>query len=146
MIKYIIISILLFVNPILCKQGLSIFQAKIEMPSLTEIESEEYMAEESVGIATEMTQPVIIDLGKQRPKALTDLKKGDGKLWDEVLDVIEEVKEMLGAEADGKVLIPVVMLYEEKPSRRRLDLDKILFPLLEEDDDDEDDDDDDEEE
>ena len=104
------------------------------------------MAEESVGIATEMTQPVIIDLGKQRPKALTDLKKGDGKLWDEVLDVIEEVKEMLGAEADGKVLIPVVMLYEEKPRRRRLDLDKILFPLLEEDDDDDDDDDDDEEE
>jgi hypothetical protein len=103
------------------------------------------MAEESVKTLAEMTQPVIIDLGKQRRSTLKDLKKGEGELWDEVLDVIGEVKEMLGAEAEGKVLVPVVMLYQEKTSRRRLDLDRILFPLLEEEDDEDDDDDDDEE-
>lgn len=98
------------------------------------------MAEESVGISTEMTQPVIIDLGKQRYKTLKELKMGEGKLWDEVLEVAEEVKEMLGAEAEGKVLIPIIMLYQEKSGRRRFDLDKILFPLLENDDDDDEED------
>jgi hypothetical protein len=98
------------------------------------------MAEESVKVSAEMTQPVIIDLGKQKRTSLKDLKKGEGKLWDEVLDVVEEVKEMLGTEADGKVLVPVIMLYQEKSGRRRLDLDRILFPLLEDEDDDDDED------
>jgi hypothetical protein len=99
------------------------------------------MAEETTLTSVEMTQPVIIDLGRQRPRSLRDLKKGEGKLWDEVLDVAEEVKEMLGAEADGKVLIPIVMLYQQKSGR--LNLGNVIFPLL---DDDEDDDDEDDEE
>jgi len=103
------------------------------------------MAEESAKTSAEMTQPVIIDLGKQRPRALKDLKKGEGKLWDEVLYVAKEVKDMLGEEAEGKVFVPIIMLYQEKSGRRRLDLDKIIFPLLDDDDDDEDDDEDDEE-
>ena len=104
------------------------------------------MVAENVKSSTEMTQPVIIDLGKQRGRGLKDLKQGEGKLWDEVLEVAEEVKEMLGAEAEGKILVPIVMLYQEKSGRRRLDLDKILFPLLDETDDDDDDDVDDDEE
>jgi len=88
---------------------------------------------------TEMTQPVIIDLGGQKSKYIKELKDGEGKLWDEVFDVIDEVKEMLGTEAEGKVLVPVVMIYE-KTKRQGLDLDKILFPLLDRDKDDDDDD------
>ena len=84
--------------------------------------------------STEMTQPVIIDLGAQKSKALKELKAGEGELWDEVFDVIDEVKEMLGKEAEGKVLIPVIMLYEKKQTQR-LDLDKILFPLMNRDED-----------
>ena len=103
------------------------------------------MANETAATATEMTQPVIIDLGKQRSKSIKALKNGEGDLWDEVLEVAEEVKEMLGAEAEGKVLIPVIMLYQEKVGRRRLDLEKLIFPLMENVDDDEDDDDDEEE-
>jgi hypothetical protein len=103
---------------------------------------------ETTETSTEMTQPVIIDLGGQKSKYIKDLKEGQGKLWDEVFDVIDEVKDMLGKEADGKVLIPVVMLYE-KTNRERLDLNKMLFPLLDREllnlDDDDDDDDDEEE-
>ena len=98
------------------------------------------MAKETTTPLTEMTQPVIIDLGKQRSKAIKELKKGEGELWDEVLEVADEVKEMLGAEAEGKVLIPVIMVYQEKAGRRRIDLEKLIFPLLDNDDDDEDDD------
>ena len=92
--------------------------------------------------STEMTQPVIIDLGAQKSSAIKDLKAGEGELWGEVFDVIDEVKDMLGAEADGKVLIPVVMLYQKK--QRPIELDRILFPLLDRDDDDDEDDDDEE--
>jgi len=101
------------------------------------------MAEEAV-TSTEMTQPVIIDLGKQRSKSIKELKNGEGELWEEVLEVADEVKEMLGAEAEGKILIPVIMLYQEKAGRRRIDLEKLIFPLMETDDDDDDDDDDEE--
>lgn len=94
---------------------------------------------EKVEASTEMTQPVIIDLGGQKSKYIKELKEGQGKLWDEVFDVIDEVKEMLGTEADGKVLVPVVMIYQ-KTTRQGLDLDKILFPLLDRDDKDDDED------
>jgi len=86
------------------------------------------MADESAETSTEMTQPIIIDLGSQKPNNIKDLKKGKGKLWDEVLDVVEEAKQMLGDEADGKVLIPVIMIYEKKSKRPALD--KLLFPYL----------------
>lgn len=97
------------------------------------------MVKEATTTSTEMTQPVIIDLGKQRSKLIKELKNGEGELWDEVLEVADEVKEMLGAEAEGKVLIPVIMLYQEKAGRRRIDLEKLIFPLMENDDDDDDD-------
>ena len=99
------------------------------------------MVKDTTATSTEMTQPVIIDLGKQRSKLIKELKNGEGELWDEVLEVADEVKEMLGAEAEGKVLIPVIMLYQEKARRRRIDLEKLIFPLMENDDDDDDDDD-----
>jgi hypothetical protein len=103
------------------------------------------MIEETKATSTEMTQPVIIDLGRQRPRALRDLKNGEGKLWDEALDVTEEVKEMLGADAEGKVLVPIIMIYREKPGLGRLDLESILSPLLDHEDDEDDDDDEDDE-
>ena len=97
------------------------------------------MVEQTKEASTEMTQPVIIDLGKQKSKLIKELKKGEGELWDEVLEVADEVKEMLGAEAEGKVLIPVIMLYQEKAGRRRIDLEKLIFPLMDNDDDDDED-------
>ena len=98
------------------------------------------MAEEPVETSAEMTQPIIIDLGKQRSRALKKLKEGEGKLWDDVLDVIEEVKELLGTDAEGKVLVPVILIYRERSRRRRLNLDRLLPQVLVDDDEDDDDD------
>ncbi len=86
------------------------------------------MADEAAETNTEMAQPIIVDLGKQKSKKVKDLKKGKGELWDEVMDVVDEAKEMLGDDADGKVLIPVIILYEKKPKRTRLE--KMMFPLV----------------
>jgi hypothetical protein len=88
------------------------------------------MAEEAAKISTEMTQPVIIDLGKQKKRILKNLKVGKGKLWDEVFEVVEEVKDTLGADADGKVLVPIIMIYREKPKRKRSNLQRVLSSVL----------------
>ena len=84
--------------------------------------------DETVETSTDMTQPIIIDLGAQKPGNLKDLKKGEGKLWEEVLTVVDEVKDMLGENAAGKVMVPVVVIYQEKPKRKRLG--KMIFPYF----------------
>jgi hypothetical protein len=84
--------------------------------------------EETAEILTEMAQPIIIDLGKQKAAALKDLKQGEGKLWEEVINVVDEVKDMLGEEADGKVILPIIMIYQKKAKRRRLV--REMFPYL----------------
>jgi hypothetical protein len=89
---------------------------------------------------TTMTQPVIVDLGRERARQIRELKRGEGELWEDVLDVIDEVKDMLGAEAEGKTLVPIILLVEKKTRRQRIE--KLLFPLANWDDDDDDDEDD----
>jgi hypothetical protein len=76
--------------------------------------------------AGEVTQPIFIDLGKQKPKRIKALKQGEGKLWDEVIDVLQEVKGSLGEEANGKILVPVIMVYRKDSRRSR----RGAFPLL----------------
>jgi hypothetical protein len=61
--------------------------------------------------------PIVISLGKQRRKRIKDLKRGRGVLMDEVRQTLEQVTGQLGADASGKVLVPVVLIYREKPKR-----------------------------
>jgi hypothetical protein len=81
----------------------------------------------NAGESTEMAQPVIINLGSQKKGKIKDLKKGKGELWDEVIEVIEQVKTRLGEESGSKVLVPVVMVYRSKSKRKRLNK---MFPYL----------------
>jgi len=61
--------------------------------------------------------PIIISLGKQRRKRIKQLKRSRGVLMDEVMQTLSQVNGQLGAEAAGKVLVPVVLIYREKPKR-----------------------------
>lgn len=63
--------------------------------------------------------PVVIDLGKKRRKAIKDFKRGRGKVMDEVQQAVEEARAGLGAAADGKEIVPVVIIYQKKVKRRR---------------------------
>jgi hypothetical protein len=69
---------------------------------------------------TQVTQPIMVDMGKQRPKEIKRLKRGEGKLWDEVIDVVEEVSAQLGDEANGKTIVPVILVYRKKEKRSNL--------------------------
>lgn len=63
--------------------------------------------------------PVVLDLGRTRRKLIRALKKGEGELMEEVSAAVEAVRSNLGAEVEGKVLTPVVIIYERRARRRK---------------------------
>lgn len=65
--------------------------------------------------------PVVLDLGKQRRKQVKQLRKGSGKLMEDINDAIEELRT---AGTVAAMAQPVVVIVREK--RRRM---KSLFPL-----------------
>lgn len=67
----------------------------------------------------EVTAPVMVSLGKKKRKVVKRLKRGKGPLMKEVVDVLEQVQDKLGAQAEGKILVPVVIIYKEKQRRFR---------------------------
>ena len=67
---------------------------------------------------TATVAPVVIDLGKTKTKRVKDLKRGSGKLIDEVQYATNQVIASLGDNAKGKVFVPVVMVYRKKRRRR----------------------------
>ena len=67
----------------------------------------------------EVVSPIVIDLGKTKRKHIKRLKRGEGKIMDEVVDVMDEIVDVLGEEVDGKTLVPVIIVYEEKSKQKR---------------------------
>jgi hypothetical protein len=67
--------------------------------------------------ATSEITPVVVDLGKKKKKDIQALKRGQGKLMEDVHRVIEEVRANSSALA-GKELVPVVILYRKEPKRK----------------------------
>jgi hypothetical protein len=67
----------------------------------------------------EVTAPIIVNLGKKKRKVIKRLKRGKGRAMDEVLDVVDQVQANLGAQAENKILVPVVIIYRQKQRRFR---------------------------
>jgi hypothetical protein len=61
--------------------------------------------------------PLILDLGRTTRKNVRELRRGRGKLLGDIHDAIEEATTSLGDQADGKQLIPVVLIYQRKKKR-----------------------------
>jgi len=62
--------------------------------------------------------PIVIDLGKKKRKQIRALKRGSGKLMDEVAEVLNQVRGNLGPDVEMKNLVPVVMVYKQKDRKR----------------------------
>jgi hypothetical protein len=58
--------------------------------------------------------PVVLDLGKTKKKFIRELKRGEGKLMEDVAEAVEAVRSNLSSEMDGKILVPVVIVYQRK--------------------------------
>lgn len=65
-----------------------------------------------------VTAPVVVDLGKTKRSRIKALKRGRGRLMEEVAEVVEDVRGEMGAAADGKHFIPIVLVYKRKTRRK----------------------------
>ncbi len=63
--------------------------------------------------------PIVLDLGKVKGKQIKKLKRGTGPLLDEVHEAVSTVHQELGDEAEGRELVPLVLLYERKRKKKR---------------------------
>jgi hypothetical protein len=45
--------------------------------------------------------------------------KGQGKLWFEIQDVIDEVGEILNEELDDKTIVPLILIYRKKSKKKK---------------------------
>lgn len=70
----------------------------------------------------EITQPVVIELGRQKKKRIKQLRQGKGPLVDEVRATIDQTVAALGDAADGKTFVPIVMIYRQREKRGALRL------------------------
>jgi hypothetical protein len=61
---------------------------------------------------------LVINLGEVKRKKLKQLRKGTGTLVDEIREAIQLASAQLGDDASGKVLVPAVVIYQEKGSKR----------------------------
>ena len=68
-------------------------------------------------ISVQKLKPMIVDLGKTKKKKIKALKKGKGDLLLEIDQAVDMASHGLGAEADGKIFVPVVILYKPKSKR-----------------------------
>ncbi len=73
-----------------------------------------------------LNAPVILDLGKTKRKNIKQLRQGRGKLIGDIDEAMKEISQSMGSQADGKQLIPVVLLYRKKSKRRG----GGLFPIF----------------
>ena len=63
--------------------------------------------------------PVVVDLGKVKRKQVKALKRGEGPLLDTVDDVVAAVGQELADELGDRQILPVVLVVERRPKRRR---------------------------
>lgn len=68
---------------------------------------------------SEVTLPIVIDLGRVKKKRVRELKRAEGPLLDDVDDAVEHVRARLGDEADGKTFVPVVLVYRKKRKKKK---------------------------
>jgi uncharacterized protein DUF6200 len=64
-----------------------------------------------------ISPPIVLDLGKQRRKRVKELRRGEGRLMDEVNASIEELRTAGALAADAQ---PVVVIVREKRRKTRL--------------------------
>lgn len=72
---------------------------------------------ESAAPRADIQAPIVIDLGKQRRKAVRALRQGQGELMDDVAKCIEELQ---GAGTLSATAQPVIVIVRQRPRRRGL--------------------------
>jgi len=64
-----------------------------------------------------VTAPIVVSLGKENRKRIRRLKRGRGKLMDDVSTVLDQVRASFGDQAAEMTFVPVVLVYRRKQRR-----------------------------
>jgi hypothetical protein len=64
---------------------------------------------------TDARAPIVVDLGKQRRKVIKQLRRGDGRLMDEVRNSLEQLRT---AGTIPATVQPVIVIVKEKRRKR----------------------------
>ena len=75
------------------------------------------------------TEPVVVDLGKQKKRDINDLKNGCGFLMTEVDAAVDRARGKLSDTDKNKPVVPVVVIYRKKGKRRGRGGASLLNPL-----------------
>ncbi|MGZ8219534.1 DUF6200 domain-containing protein [Methylomagnum sp.] len=71
--------------------------------------------------------PIVLDMGKVGRKKVRELKKeGKGELLDDINEAIEQARAQLGPVMASQTLLPVVLVYEKKPRKKKKGLINLL--------------------
>jgi hypothetical protein len=68
--------------------------------------------------AHDSVHPIVIDLGRKKKELIRKLKRGRGKLMDEVFAAIEQTRDALSENGDGQI-VPVILIYRRKRKKSK---------------------------
>lgn len=63
--------------------------------------------------------PIILEVGKTKKRNIRDMERGQGKIMADLQEAMVEVTATLGGDAEGKQLVPVVLVYRRKGKKRK---------------------------
>lgn len=64
-------------------------------------------------------EPIVVDLGKARKKAIKSLKKGEGKLLSEVQLALQELRAKQDPALANKDIVPIIFVYKQKAKTKK---------------------------
>jgi hypothetical protein len=88
------------------------------MPVSAEVQPVRPVSAEVQPVRPMSVQPIILDAGRRTRRMIKALKRGRGRLMDEVEEVIQEYRARLSTDVENVQLVPLIMLYRTKVQRR----------------------------
>jgi hypothetical protein len=71
-------------------------------------------------------KPIVVDLGSASRQAIRQLERGQGRLVATSEEVIADLREQLGSEAEDKEFVPIIVIYSRKTRRQPSVLELLL--------------------
>lgn len=66
----------------------------------------------------ERVAPVVVNLGKAKRKRVKQLKRGEGKLMNDVAKALLKIEHEMHDQLAGKTIVPIVMIVEREADER----------------------------
>jgi len=65
-------------------------------------------------VEEEEVTPVVIDLGKASRRRIKRLKRGRGRLTEEVAETLQQLESSVATPGENRVIVPIIVVYRRK--------------------------------